>query len=79
MKASGSDFEAAERYFDKMRPHRVDWEPFLAAGVLLLVDASIAYLPGRDVGLLTRLGLVISDVSPEGTHLVNPLKRNNMR
>jgi hypothetical protein len=57
MKASGSDFEAAERYFDKMRRHRVDWEPSLAAGVLLLlVDTSIAYGPGRHGGLRTLLG-----------------------
>jgi len=48
-------------------------------GVVLLVVllvASLAYVPAGHVGVLTLFGRVTEDVLPEGTHLVNPLKRN---
>lgn len=38
--------------------------------------ASLAYVPAGHVGVLTLFGRVTGDVLPEGTHVVNPLKRN---
>ena len=45
--------------------------------VLVLLYASIAYVPAGHVGVLTLFGRVTGDVLPEGTHLVNPFKMNN--
>lgn len=45
--------------------------------VLLLLWASIAYVPAGHVGVLTLFGRVTGDVLPEGTHVVNPFKANN--
>ena len=45
--------------------------------VLVLLWASIAYVPAGHVGVLTLFGRVTGDVLPEGTHLVNPLKVNS--
>lgn len=60
-----------------------NWLPqrlgMLLGGILLLIllYASVAYVPAGHVGVLTLLGRVTGDVLPEGTHLVNPLKVNN--
>jgi prohibitin 1 len=45
--------------------------------VLLLIWASVAYVPSGHVGVLTLFGRVTGDVLPEGTHFVNPFKVNN--
>ncbi len=45
--------------------------------VLILVWASVAYVPAGNVGVLTLFGRVTGDVLGEGTHLVNPFKVNN--
>ncbi len=45
--------------------------------LLILVWASIAYVPAGHVGVLTLFGRVTGDVLPEGTHIVNPFKINN--
>jgi regulator of protease activity HflC (stomatin/prohibitin superfamily) len=50
---------------------------FLVALVLILVYASVAYVPAGHVGVLTLFGRVTGDVLPEGTHFVNPFKGNN--
>ena len=44
---------------------------------LLLIWASVAYVPSGHVGVLTLFGRVTGDVLPEGTHFVNPFKVNN--
>ncbi len=45
--------------------------------VVILLYASVAYVPAGHVGVLTLFGRVTDDVLPEGTHLVNPFKVNN--
>ncbi|HJY85277.1 MAG TPA: prohibitin family protein [Candidatus Acidoferrales bacterium] len=45
--------------------------------VLVLLYASVAYVPAGHVGVLTLFGRVTGDVLSEGTHLVNPFKVNN--
>jgi prohibitin 1 len=45
--------------------------------LLILVWASVAYVPSGHVGVLTLFGRVTGDVLPEGTHFVNPFKYNN--
>jgi len=60
-----------------------DWMPggiaavFGGIVVIVLLYASIAYVPAGHVGVLTLFGRVTGDVLPEGTHLVNPFKVNN--
>src|SRR3984893_10493594 len=49
----------------------------LLALVLIVVYASVAYVPAGHVGVLTLFGRVTGDVLPEGTHFVNPFKGNN--
>ena len=49
----------------------------LAIVILILVWASVAYVPSGHVGVLTLFGRVTGDVLPEGTHFVNPFKVNN--
>lgn len=51
----------------------------IAALVLavILVWASIAYVPAGSVGVLTIFGRVTGEVLPEGTHFVNPFKVNH--
>jgi prohibitin 1 len=49
----------------------------LAIVILILVRASVAYVPSGHVGVLTLFGRVTGDVLPEGTHFVNPFKVNN--
>ncbi len=52
---------------------------FLAAIVLIiLLFASIAKVPTGHVGVLTLFGRVTGDVLPEGIHMINPLKSNNV-
>jgi prohibitin 1 len=50
---------------------------FVVVLVLILLYASVAYVPAGHVGILTLFGRVTGDVLPEGTHLVNPFKVNN--
>ncbi len=53
----------------------------VVAGLIVLVIflwASVAYVPAGHVGVLTFFGRVTGDVLPEGTHLVNPFKVNNV-
>ncbi len=45
--------------------------------LLILLWASIAYVPAGHVGVLTLFGRVTGEVLPEGTHLVNPFKVNS--
>src|SRR5215472_7290858 len=49
----------------------------LAILILILIWASVAYVPAGHVGVLTLFGRVTGDVLPEGTHFVNPFKVNN--
>jgi prohibitin 1 len=45
--------------------------------VVILLYASVAYVPAGHVGVLTYFGRVTGEVLSEGTHLVNPFKVNN--
>lgn len=45
--------------------------------VVVMLWASIAYVPSGHVGVLTLFGRVTGDVLSEGTHIVNPFKVNN--
>lgn len=49
----------------------------LAVLVIILLWASVAYVPAGHVGVLTLFGRVTGEVLPEGTHMVNPFKVNN--
>jgi prohibitin 1 len=49
----------------------------ILALVLIMIYASVAYVPAGHVGVLTLFGRVTGDVLPEGTHFVNPFKANN--
>ena len=66
----------------RMNPAR-NWSPRdlvsipVAILVLILLYASIAYVPPGHVGVLSLFGRVTGEVLPEGTHLVNPFKINN--
>lgn len=46
--------------------------------VLILVWASIAYVPPGSVGVLTSFGAVTGETLPEGTHFVSPFKINHV-
>jgi regulator of protease activity HflC (stomatin/prohibitin superfamily) len=46
--------------------------------LIILLWISIASVPTGHVGVLTLFGRVTGDVLPEGIHLVNPLKSNNV-
>jgi prohibitin 1 len=50
----------------------------LVVAVLVLLWASVAYVPAGNVGVLTIFGRVNGVVLPEGTHLVNPFTYNNV-
>ncbi len=57
--------------------------PLLGAGavavlVAILLFASVARVPSGHVGVLTLFGRVTGEVLPEGIHLVNPFKENNV-
>jgi prohibitin 1 len=73
------DPEAMRRYVDAMRSSlpRTLGAAIIGAVVLILLYASVAYVPAGHVGVLTLFGRVTGDVLPEGTHLVNPFKGNN--
>jgi prohibitin 1 len=49
-----------------------------AVALLILLWASVAYVPAGSVGVLTIFGRVNGVVLPEGTHLVNPFTYNNI-
>ena len=46
--------------------------------LLILLWASVAYVPPGSVGVLTFLGRVTGEVLPEGTHFVSPFKVNHV-
>ncbi len=46
--------------------------------LVILVWASVAYVPAGHVGVLTLFGRVTGEVLPEGTHFVNPFKVNSV-
>lgn len=46
--------------------------------VLILLYASVAYVPAGHVGVLTLFGRVTGEWLPEGTHFVNPFKANRV-
>jgi prohibitin 1 len=50
---------------------------FGALIAIILLWASVAYVPAGHVGVLTIFGRVTGEVLSEGTHLVNPFKVNN--
>jgi prohibitin 1 len=50
---------------------------FGALVAIILLWASVAYVPAGHVGVLTIFGRVTGEVLSEGTHLVNPFKVNN--
>jgi prohibitin 1 len=45
---------------------------------VILLWASVAYVPPGSVGVLTSFGAVTGDVLPEGTHFVSPFKINHV-
>lgn len=49
----------------------------VVVALLVLLVASLAYVPAGHVGVLVLFGRVTEDVLPEGTHVVNPLKTNH--
>ncbi len=73
------DDELARRYMSKIGSSvpRVLGMAVLAVLLVILIFASIAYVPAGNVGVLTLFGRVTGEVLPEGTHLVNPFKGNN--
>jgi len=46
--------------------------------IVILLFASIARVPAGHVGVLTLFGRVTGETLPEGMHLVNPFKQNNI-
>jgi len=46
--------------------------------VVILLFAAVARVPAGHVGVLTLFGRVTGEVLPEGMHLVNPFKENNV-
>src|SRR4051794_9647851 len=50
----------------------------IAIFLIIMLWASVAYVPAGNVGVLTLFGRVTGDVLPEGTHLVNPFKANHV-
>jgi regulator of protease activity HflC (stomatin/prohibitin superfamily) len=46
--------------------------------LIILLWASVAYVPPGSVGVLTSFGRVTGDVLPEGTHFVSPFKINHV-
>ncbi len=70
--------EAPQLYMARVRgwlPQRLG---MLLGGILalILLYASVAYVPPGHVGVLTLFGRVTGDVLHEGTHVVNPFKVN---
>ena len=75
----GSDDEVMQRYLTTMRSSlpRTLGIALVGATLLILLYASVAYVPAGNVGVLTLFGRVTGEVLPEGTHLINPFKGNN--
>ena len=73
------DDESSRRYLGKIRSSLPGGLGIFVVLVLLLIllYASVAYVPAGSVGVLTLWGRVTGEVLPEGTHLVNPFKGNN--
>jgi prohibitin 1 len=46
--------------------------------VVILLYASIAYVPPGSAGVLTSFGRVTGEILPEGTHFVSPFKINHV-
>jgi len=46
--------------------------------IVIFLLAAVAKVPARHVGVLTLFGRVTGEVLPEGMHLVNPFKSNNV-
>jgi prohibitin 1 len=46
--------------------------------IIILLFSSVARVPTGHVGVLTLFGRVTGDVLPQGIHLVNPFKANNV-
>jgi len=46
--------------------------------VVICLSAAVAKVPAGHVGVLTLFGRVTGEVLPEGIHLVNPFKSNNV-
>src|SRR5437660_12030810 len=46
--------------------------------IVILLYASIAYVPPGSAGVLTSFGRVTGEVLPEGTHFVSPFKINHV-
>ncbi|MGB0034922.1 MAG: prohibitin family protein [Candidatus Acidiferrales bacterium] len=75
----GSGDDHLEEYAAKVRgwmPRRLGMAVIFVL-LLILIYASVAYVPAGHVGVLTLFGRVTGDVLPEGTHFVNPFKGNN--
>lgn len=51
---------------------------FAAIFLIIMLWASIAYVPAGHVGVLTLFGRVTGEALPEGMHMVNPFKVNNV-
>jgi len=49
----------------------------LLALIIIMLYASLAYVPPGHVGVLTSFGRVTGEILPEGTHFVSPFKINN--
>ena len=77
---AGSGDDELKDYAARMRSRLPGGLGMLALLVVavILVYASVAYVPAGHVGVLTLFGRVTGDVLPEGTHFVNPFKGNNV-
>lgn len=75
----GEEEEVMQRYLTTMRSSlpRTLGIALTGAVLLILLYASVAYVPAGNVGVLTLFGRVTGEVLPEGTHLINPFKGNN--
>jgi len=73
------DAQGVQRYMTSFRGTASSMLGVVVIGVLalILIYASIAYVPAGHVGVLTLFGRVTGDVLPEGTHIVNPFTANN--
>jgi len=75
----GSEDEVMQRYLTTVRSSlpRTLGIALTGAVLLILLYASVAYVPAGSVGVLTLFGRVTGEVLPEGTHLINPFKGTN--
>jgi prohibitin 1 len=75
----GSEDDVMQRYLTTVRSSLPRTLGIALAGAVLLIllYASVAYVPAGNVGVLTLFGRVTGEVLPEGTHLINPFKGNN--